>query len=98
MQIALNRLDQALRNEPVQIIATVHDEAVLLIPDDITSVERIEAVAQQEMTSAFLEVFPDAPTLNLVDAKVGPTWGDLQSLPDWLQCHGTSRLLMMSEG
>ena len=32
------------------------------------------------MTDAFLEVFPDAPTLNLVDPKVGPTWGDLQSL------------------
>ena len=44
MQIALNRLDQALRNEPVQIIATVHDEAVLLVPDDIASVERIGAM------------------------------------------------------
>ena len=98
MQIALTRLDQALRNEPVQIIATVHDEAVLLVPDDIASVERIGAIAQQEMVCAFLEVFPDAPTLNLVDLKVGPTWGDLQSLPDWLQCHSTSRLLMMSEG
>ena len=87
MQIALTRLDQALRNEPVQIIATVHDEAVLLVPDDIASVERIGAIAQQEMISAFLEVFPDAPTLNLVDPKVGPTWGDLQSLPDWLQNH-----------
>ena len=98
MQIALTRLDQALRGEPVQIIATVHDEAVLLVPNDIPSFERIGAIAQQEMTLAFLEVFPDAPTLNLVDAKVGPTWGDLQSLPDWLQCHSTSRLLLMSEG
>ena len=35
MQIALTRLDQALRDEPVQIIATVHDEAVLLVPDDV---------------------------------------------------------------
>jgi DNA polymerase I-like protein with 3'-5' exonuclease and polymerase domains len=85
MQIALTRLDQALRNEPVQIIATVHDEAVMLVPEDIASVERIGAIAQQEMTDAFLEVFPDAPTLNLVDPKVGPTWGDLQSLAAWLQ-------------
>ena len=85
MQIALTRLDQALRNEPVQIIATVHDEAVMLVPEDIASVERIGAIAQQEMTDAFLEVFPDAPTMNLVDPKVGPTWGDLQSLPAWLQ-------------
>jgi DNA polymerase I len=82
MQIALARLDQALRDEPAQIIATVHDEAVLSVPDDIASVERIGAIAQHEMISAFLEVFPDAPTLNLVDPKVGPTWGDLQPLPD----------------
>jgi hypothetical protein len=87
MQIALTRLDQALRGEPVQIIATVHDEAVLLVPDDFASVKRIGAIAQQEMIAAFLEVFPDAPTLNLVDLKVGPTWGDLESLPDWLQSH-----------
>jgi hypothetical protein len=37
------------------------------------------------MIAAFLEVFPDAPTLNLVEPKVGPTWGDLQPLPDRLQ-------------
>jgi DNA polymerase I-like protein with 3'-5' exonuclease and polymerase domains len=85
MQIALTRLDRALRDEPAQLIATVHDEAVLLVPDDIASVERIGAIAQQEMIAAFLEVFPDAPILNLVDPKVGPTWGDLQLLPDWLQ-------------
>jgi DNA polymerase family A/3'-5' exonuclease len=80
MQIALTRLDQALRDEPAQIIATVHDEAVLLVPDDVDSVERLGAIAQREMIAAFLEVFPDAPTLNLVDPTVGPTWGDLQSL------------------
>ena len=90
MQIALTRLDQALRNEPVQIIATVHDEAVMLVPDDVASVERIGAIAQQEMIGAFLEVFPDAPTMNLVDPKIGPTWGDLQSLPVWLQSHRAS--------
>jgi DNA polymerase I-like protein with 3'-5' exonuclease and polymerase domains len=85
MQIALTRLDQALRDEQVQIIATVHDEAVLLVPDDVDSVERIGAIAQHEMVVAFSEVFPDAPTLNLVDPKVGPSWGDLQELPAWLE-------------
>jgi hypothetical protein len=60
-------------------------KAVLLVPDDIASVERIGTIARQEMIAALLEVFPDAPMLNLVDPKVGPTWGDLQSLPDWLQ-------------
>jgi len=81
MQIALTRLDKALRDEPAQLVATVHDEAVLLVPDDVDSVQRIGAIARREMIAAFLEVFPDAPILNLVDPKVGPTWGDLQSLP-----------------
>jgi hypothetical protein len=63
------------------------DEAVMLVPDDAESVERIGTIAQQEMIAAFLEVFPDAPVLNLVDPKVGPTWGDLQALPAWLQKH-----------
>jgi DNA polymerase I len=87
MQIALTRLDRALCDEPVQIIATVHDEAVMLVPDAVDSVERIGAIAQREMIAAFLEVFPDAPTLNLVDAKIGPTWGDLHALSAWLQRH-----------
>ena len=82
--IALTRLDRALRDEPAQLIATVHDEAVLLVPDDLAAVERIGALAQQEMIAAFLEVFPDAPTLALVDPAVGPTWGDLVPLQQWL--------------
>jgi DNA polymerase I-like protein with 3'-5' exonuclease and polymerase domains len=85
MQIALTRLDQALRDEPVQIIATVHDEVVLLVPDDVATIERIGAIAEQEMIAAFVEVFPDAPTLNLVDSKVGPTWGNLQPLPAFIE-------------
>ena len=53
MQIALTRLDQALRDEPdVQIIATVHDEAVLLVPDNPNSVARIGVIAQREMVAA----------------------------------------------
>jgi DNA polymerase I len=87
MQIALTRLDRTLRDTPVQIIATVHDEVVLLVPEDAVCVDRIGIIAQQEMIAAFAEVFPEAPILNLVDAKVGPTWGDLRPLPDWLQKH-----------
>ncbi len=84
MMIALTRLDRALRNEPARLIATVHDEAVLLVPDDPAAVERIGGIAQREMVAAFLEVFPDAPTLHLVDPAVGPTWGDLKPLQTWL--------------
>ena len=62
----------------------MHDEAVLLVPDDVAALQRIGAVAQKEMIAAFLEVFPDAPTLGLVDPAVGPTWGDLVPLKQWL--------------
>jgi DNA polymerase-1 len=85
MMIALTRLDKALRDEPAQLIATVHDEVVLLVPDDLAAVERIGALAQQEMVAAFVEVFPDAPTLGLVDPMVGPTWGDLKPVKAWLE-------------
>ena len=88
MMIALTRLDKVLRDEPAQLIATVHDEAVLLVPDDLAALERIGAVAQKEMIAAFLEVFPDAPTLGLVDPAVGPTWGDLVPLQQWLAKRG----------
>jgi hypothetical protein len=84
MMIALTRLDNALRDEPAQLIATVHDEVVLLVPDDLAAVERIGTLAQQEMVAAFVEVFPEAPTLGLVDPMVGPTWGDLKPLKVWL--------------
>jgi DNA polymerase I len=84
MMIALSRLDKVLRGEPAQLIATVHDEAVLLVPDDLAAVERIGGIAWQEMIAAFLEVFPAAPTVGLVDPAVGPTWGDLVPLKQWL--------------
>ncbi len=87
MMSALTRLDKALRGEPAQLIATVHDEAVLLVPDDVAAVERIGALAQREMVAAFVEVFPDAPTVNLVEPGVGPTWGDLQLVQEWLKEH-----------
>jgi hypothetical protein len=62
----------------------VHDEAVLLVPSDLVAAERIGAIAEREMLAAFLEVFPDAPTLGLVEPAVGPTWGDLVPLQQWL--------------
>ena len=90
MQIALTRLDQALHDESVQIIATVHDEVLLLVPDDVATVGRIGAIAQREMIAAFVEVFPEAPALNLVEPKVGPTWGDLQPLQDFIETRRSS--------
>jgi hypothetical protein len=85
MIIALARLDKALREEPAQLIATVHDEIVLLVPDNLEAVARIGTIAQQETIAAFLEVFPDAPTSGLVDPAVGANWGDLEPLSAWVK-------------
>ena len=44
----------------------------------------IADIARREMVAAFLDVFPNAPTLNLVDPKIGRNWGETQSLTKWL--------------
>jgi hypothetical protein len=85
MMIALTRLDKALRDEPVQLIATVHDEIVLLVPDDLETVDRIGTIAQQEMLAAFLDVFPQAPSFSVVAPAVGANWGDLEPLSAWVK-------------
>ena len=75
--IALTRLDNVVRDEPAQLIATVHDEAVVLVPDDLAAVERIAAVARKEMIAAFLEVFPERrPRVLLILpwGQRGATW------------------------
>ena len=56
----------------------------MLVPDDTNSITRIGSIAQHEMEVAFDEIFPDAPTVKLVEPKVGRTWGDLESMEVWL--------------
>ena len=50
----------------------------MLVPDDADAVGRIGGIAQREMVAAFVEMFPNAPTIRLVEPKVGQTWGDLE--------------------
>jgi DNA polymerase I-like protein with 3'-5' exonuclease and polymerase domains len=80
MMLALARLHLVLHDQPATLIATVHDEAVLLVPNDMQVAVAIAGIARKEMVAAFLDVFPNAPTQNLVEPKVGATWSDLQSL------------------
>ena len=84
MMLALARLHTVLRDQPATLIATVHDEAVLLVPNDMQVAGTIADIARREMVAAFLDVFPNAPTLNLVDPKIGRNWGETQSLTKWL--------------
>ena len=77
MMLALTRLHAVLRDQPATLIATVHDEAVFLVPNDMQVALAIADIARKEMVAAFLDVFPNAPTLNLVEPRIGSNWGDL---------------------
>jgi hypothetical protein len=68
-----------LRDQPATLIATVHDEAVFLVPNDmqVAVAIAIADIARKEMVAAFLDVFPNAPTVNLVEPKIGSNRGDL---------------------
>jgi len=33
------------------------------------------------MTEAFMQTFPRAPTRDLVEIKIGKTWGDMRTYP-----------------
>jgi DNA polymerase-1 len=68
---AMVRVDRAL---PDTLVASVHDELVLLVEED-----RAEAAAEvldEQMTAAFSRWFPDAPTEGLVDVKSVTRWSD----------------------
>ena len=56
----------------------MHDEAVFLVPNDIQVAVAIADIARKEMVAAYLDVFPNAPTVNLVEPKIGSNWGDLR--------------------
>ena len=70
--IALAEADQRLRDLDAAIIATVHDEIVAEVSDGdaAEAASRLEAA----MVEAFLEVFPEAPTIGLVGVTIVRCW------------------------
>jgi DNA polymerase-1 len=72
--IALSYADRALRDYPARIIAVVHDE--LVVEADTDAADAVADVLQTEMTRAWQDFFPEAPTTGLVDVGGGPTWAD----------------------
>jgi DNA polymerase I-like protein with 3'-5' exonuclease and polymerase domains len=82
MMLTLARLHAVLRDQPATLFATVHDEAVFLVPNDMQVAVAIADIARKEMVAAFLDVFPNAPTLNLVEPKIGSNWGDLHFMTE----------------
>jgi DNA polymerase I len=56
------------------MVACIHDELLAEIHRD--DAEAAKAILEAAMLDAFTTTFPDAPTLNLVAAKIGDTWFD----------------------
>jgi hypothetical protein len=84
MMLALARIDKALRPYPARLVLSIHDELLFECDDDPAVVAAVGDIVVREMTAAFLMVFPDAPTLNLVEPTVGPNWGEQTKVAEWL--------------
>jgi DNA polymerase I-like protein with 3'-5' exonuclease and polymerase domains len=76
MQVALAHIDRALRPYDARLVATIHDEVVLVVKDDPATIRAVRRILRCKMTRAWLEFFPDAPRRGLVDIGVGYTWAD----------------------
>ena len=71
------RIDARLRAElpdKAQVVLQVHDEFVAEVESDEIVVLTAKRILEQEMTAAFEDLLPGAPTRGLVEAHYGPTW------------------------
>jgi DNA polymerase-1 len=84
MLIAMARVDRALRALPARIVLTVHDELLIELDDDRQVIKDARTMVVEEMTAAFLYVFPGAPTLGLVEPTIGRNWGAQIAVDRWL--------------
>ena len=58
------------------MLATIHDA---LIDEALeTQAEIVKRAMAEDMTAAYVDFFPGAPTENLIEGGVGPNWADLE--------------------
>jgi DNA polymerase I-like protein with 3'-5' exonuclease and polymerase domains len=69
---AIALLFRRLRPLPGGMVACLHDEIVLEVPED--DADRAKAVLERSMTESFAVTFPGAPTRDVVSAGVGRNW------------------------
>ena len=58
------------------LVATVHDELLLEVAEQ--DAEYARDILHATMVEAFELTFPDAPTNNLAEARIGRTWAELK--------------------
>jgi len=79
-QMALYRIDRALSTVDTgdpRLLLQVHDEFLVECREDPEVLAAVKRVVEEEMVAAFLDAFPNAPVMGLVDAKVGRSWADV---------------------
>ena len=87
---SITLIDEAIRGTGASLIATVHDEVVIQVPEDRGTVRRVRRLVIQKMTKAWLEFNPSAPWRGIVEVTLGETWGtplpeaELQQIHRWL--------------
>ena len=72
MSLAMAKVHAALEGIDARLILQIHDE--LLVECAEALAPEVEELLTQHMTAAYLELFPDAPTLKLVDVATRKCW------------------------
>ena len=71
---ALALVDERLEPLDAFIVNTVHDD--ILVECARAETDSVAAILQECMSQAFLEMFPGAPTVNLVECGTGSNWAE----------------------
>lgn len=74
MSLALIYLYSGIQNKNAHILLTVHDEIMLESKEDMAN--EIASILEDSMEAAYLTIFPEGVTNNLVKAHIGDTWAE----------------------
>lgn len=76
-KVTLIALHDLCKRKGWQLWATVHDEVLLLVPEDITDAE------VSEFERVMLESYPFGEVPNKTDIELGRCWGEMKSRKEW---------------
>jgi DNA polymerase I-like protein with 3'-5' exonuclease and polymerase domains len=94
--IAMAQVDRAVCPYPARLCLSVHDELLIELADAPDVIAAVRTIVVQEMTAAFLQVFPDAPTIGLVEPTIGRNWGEQIPVDEWLSSGAVSPAMSAS--
>jgi DNA polymerase I-like protein with 3'-5' exonuclease and polymerase domains len=70
--LAMAKVHAALEGRPARLILQIHDELVVECAEE--AAPQVERLLTRHMTAAHLALFPNAPSLNLVDVSSRKFW------------------------